>query len=119
MVYSDGGIAPLCDALLNVMDVSRGPGDTLVLRQGDTPEGDRAKVFWCSSNEITRIPKQCYPMMRNLDWVGYAPEPHALVFKASDPAGEVRLLPWRVVEALPRTPEALLELQAKKSAKRR
>jgi hypothetical protein len=39
----------------NVMAVARGPGDTLIISEGDNPEADVLKLWWPATREVTHV----------------------------------------------------------------
>jgi hypothetical protein len=39
----------------NVMAVARGPADTLIISEGDNPEGDALKLWWPATRELTHV----------------------------------------------------------------
>lgn len=80
----------------NVIGVARGPGDALIVSEGDNPEGDAFKLWWPATREITHVP----PALLELDG--------RPLFVYFEPGAEL------VVAARPRTWHALAwtELEA-------
>jgi hypothetical protein len=39
----------------NVVGVARGPADTLIISEGDNPEGDALKLWWPATRELTHV----------------------------------------------------------------
>jgi hypothetical protein len=39
----------------NVVGVARGPDDTLIISEGDNPEGDALKLWWPATRELTHV----------------------------------------------------------------
>jgi hypothetical protein len=47
----------------NVVGVALGPADTLIISEGDNPEGDALKLWWPATRELTHVP----PKLLELD----------------------------------------------------
>ena len=86
----------------NVVGVARGPADTLILSEGDNPEGDALKLWWPATRELTHVP----PKLLELD-----DRPMFVYFDASAQlvvAARPRMwhaLAWSELEALRRVSE--------------
>jgi hypothetical protein len=86
----------------NVVALARGPGDALIIREGDNPEGDVLKLWWPATREVTHVP----PKLLELD-----DRPMFVYFDAAAQlvvAARPRLwhaLPWAELEAMRRVSE--------------
>lgn len=97
-VDREGRREPVSDALENVMGFSPGPGDALVLWQGDTLEGDDVKILWREAGRVTRVPAKTLPKMRHLTWAGYLPSAHQLAVLEG---ARLHRVSWAAVAGLP------------------
>jgi hypothetical protein len=107
--------------LTNAMSIVRGPDDALILREGDNVEGDALKIWWPRTREVTQVQPDVFADEEAPNFVLYASGPGLLVGLCGR---DWRALPWDVIAALPRTPEAQFlakheKLEAKSAAKRK
>jgi hypothetical protein len=103
-----GAVLPLD----NVLAVARGPGDTLIIREGDNPEGDALKLWWPASRELTCVPPAALELDDRPMFVYFDATTQMVV--AAVP-GRWHALPWPELEAMRRVPEA--EFVARRAAR--
>jgi hypothetical protein len=102
----------------NVMAVARGPDDTLIISEGDNPEGDVLKLWWPATREVTHVAAEVLELEDRPSFVYFDDQAQRVV------AARPRLwhaLAWSELEAMRRVPEdelverraALVERQAR------
>ncbi|MDG4791130.1 hypothetical protein O7626_35390 [Micromonospora sp. WMMD1102] len=85
--------------LTNVMAVGNGPGDVLVIMEGDNPEADAFKLWWPGSREVTHVQPEVLGLESQPTLSYYDPVREQLV--AMRP-GAWHAVAWATLAALPR-----------------
>jgi hypothetical protein len=86
----------------NVTAVARGPDDTLIIAEGDNPEGDALKLWWPATRELTHVPPKALELDDRPSLVYFDPSEQLVV------AARPRMwhaLPWAELDAMRRVPE--------------
>jgi hypothetical protein len=83
----------------NVIAVARGPGDALIITEGDNPEGDAVKLWWPATREVTHVPPRALELEDRPILVYFDAAEQLLV--AARP-GMWHALPWSELEAMRR-----------------
>lgn len=86
----------------NVMAVARGPDDTLIISEGDNPEGDVLKLWWPAAREVTHVPAEALELDDRPSFV-YFDAAAQLVVAARPRAWHA--LPWSELDAMRRVSE--------------
>lgn len=95
----------------NVVGVARGPADTLIISEGDNPEGDALKLWWPATRELTHVQPKLLELDDRPMFVYFDPSAQLVV------AARPRLwhaLAWSELEAMRRVSEA--EFTARRAA---
>ncbi len=87
-------VLPLFD---NVRHIHQGPGEAFVLHCGRTPEGVDLVIWWRSEGELTFVDLSV--MGDDVGWVHYCSAVDCLVGYVP---GELRIVEWALLAALPR-----------------
>ena len=94
----------------NVMALTRGPEDVVVIIEGENPEADAFKLWWPASNEVTHVAHGVLGLDDRPMFIYYDPEAELLV--AARP-GTWHAIPWSELAALRRvSAEAFAERRA-------
>jgi len=88
---------------IGALALVRGPDDALILQQPDNVEGDALKIWWPRTREMTCIQTDVFATDDKPKFVVHAVGPGLLIGHYQR---DWRALPWDVIAALPRTPEA-------------
>lgn len=83
----------------NVTWLARGPGDVLIIGEGENPEGDAYKLWWPETGEVTHIPPNLLELSDRPMFAYYDAVEDLLV--AARP-GAWHAIPWSVLAALRR-----------------
>lgn len=86
----------------NVMAVARGPGDALIVGEGDNPEADVLKLWWPATREVTHVQREMLELDDRPSFVYFDATAQLVV------AARPRLwhaLPWSELEAIRRVSE--------------
>ncbi len=94
--------------LTNVMAVGRGPGDVLVIKEGENAEADALKLWWPGSREVTHVQPEVLGLESHPTLTYYDPARDQLV--AMRP-GAWHAVPWATLAALPRVDLATFETE--------
>lgn len=84
----------------NVASLARGPGDVLIIGEGENPDGDAYKLWWPETNEVTHIPPSVLELDDRAMFAYYDPIEDLLV--AARP-GQWHAIPWSELAALKRS----------------
>jgi hypothetical protein len=98
----EGRRAPILP-LDNVVAVARGPGDALIISEGDNPEGDALKLWWPATREVTHVAPKLLELDERPTLVYFDGGAQLLV--AARP-GMWHAIAWIELEVLRRVPEA-------------
>jgi hypothetical protein len=114
-VFSASGARKTVLPLDNVMKLIRGPGDELVIREGENPENDFLKVWWPATQELTRIGLDVFGLKDSVhaDLVVYSRASARLVVYHGTNKRWLAL-PWSIVAGLPRITLAQLRAMRRK-----
>ncbi|MFY0538611.1 hypothetical protein [Nannocystis pusilla] len=96
---SDGSLTRLFPSVENIMTLARGPGDAVLVSQGHDVDGDIAKVLWLATGEITHLRPDLLDLPDAATFVCFLAARFALWCQFHR---DVRVVPWELVEALPR-----------------
>ena len=86
----------------NVMGVAIGPGDVLIIAEGDNPEADVLKLWWPETREVTHVQPDALGLTDPPTFVYYDATSELVV--AARP-GTWHALPWSELVAMRRVPE--------------
>jgi hypothetical protein len=92
--------------LTNVMAVGSGPGDVLVIMEGDNPEADALKLWWPESREVTHVQPEVLGLESGPMLSYYDPARDQLVALRG---GAWHAVAWAALAALPRVDLATFE----------
>jgi hypothetical protein len=95
----------------NVVGVARGPADTLIISEGDNPEGDALKLWWPATRELTHVQPKLLELDDRPMFVYF--DAHAQLVVAARPR-MWHALAWSELEALRRVSEE--EFTARRAA---
>ncbi|WAS92787.1 hypothetical protein [Nannocystis punicea] len=101
---SDGALARLFPEVENIMTLARGPGDAVIVSQGDDVDGDVAKVLWLATGEVSRLRPELLDLRGSATFACFLAARFALWCQFHR---DVRVVPWELVERLPRTRHGL------------
>lgn len=85
----------------NVVGVARGPGDALIIVEGDNPEGDALKLWWPATGEVTHVAPAALGLEERPMFVYF--DPVARLVVAAQPRAW-HALAWAELEAMRRVP---------------
>jgi hypothetical protein len=85
----------------NVTWLARGPGDALIIGEGENPEGDAYKLWWPATGEVTHVAPSVLELDDRPMFAYYDPVEDLLV--AARP-GVWHAIPWSELAALRRDP---------------
>jgi hypothetical protein len=94
----DGVVTPVLP-LTNVMLLARGPGDVVIIGEGDSPDGDALKIYWPTTHELTRVARDLLGLAEPAMFAYYDPRAELLVVAR---AGSWHAVPWHQLAALRR-----------------
>jgi hypothetical protein len=92
--------------LTNVMAVGQGPGDVLVIKEGNNPEADALKLWWPSSREVTHVQPDVLGLESGPTLSYYDPVRDKLIAMLP---GAWHAVDWATLAALPRVDLATFE----------
>jgi hypothetical protein len=95
----------------NVVAVARGPGDALIISEGDNPEADVLKLWWPATREVTHVQPDVLELDDRPSFIYF--DPAAQLVVAARPR-KWHALAWSELEALRRVSED--ELIARRAA---
>jgi hypothetical protein len=92
--------------LTNVMAVGSGPGDVLIIGEGDNPEADALKLWWPATREVTHVQPDVLGLESGPSLSYYDPARDQLVVLRP---GVWHAVAWATLAALPRVDVATFE----------
>ncbi|MEO6777149.1 MAG: hypothetical protein ABI467_29745, partial [Kofleriaceae bacterium] len=96
----EGTVTPVLP-LTNVVWLARGPGDVVIIGEGEAPGGDALAIWWPATREVTHVTRDLLGLTEPPMFAYYDPRAELLVVARP---GWWHAVPWHELAALPREP---------------